>query len=281
MNRKSIYLLSGILLAALSLIPGGCKGHHPSSEGSPADSLTLQEQMLRADAEPQPQAETTVPAPQKGAEYDRSGFVVVTDSCPDVLLDIRYFSTYNFTGRRIPGYEEPIALLSREAASALRAVSDDVVSKGYRLKIFDAYRPQCAVDEFKRWSRVTDDTLMRSVFYPEYPKNRLFAEGFIASRSGHSRGSTVDLTLVDMQTEQELDMGTSFDYMGRASYTTLLPGEDAAGHAPISEEQYRNRQILLQAMNAHGWRNYPKEWWHFTLRQEPYPHTFFNFPVRK
>ena len=131
---------------------------------------------------------------------DASQFVVLAEAIPDVILEIRYYGTYNFVGARGDGYEEPIALLTRQAADSLRAVSDDLLKQGYRLKIYDAYRPQCAVDHFVRWAADVNDTLMKPYFYPEVPRDSLFELGYIAKRSGHTRGSTVDLTLFDMET---------------------------------------------------------------------------------
>ena len=142
---------------------------------------------------------------------DNSEFVTLTDAVPDAILEIRYFGTYNFVGTRIDGYEEPTALLTRRAADSLRAVSDDVKQQGYRLKIYDAYRPQKAVDHFVRWSKDVNDTLMKRYFYPDLPKDVLFPREYICERSGHTRGSTVDLTLFDMSTEKELDTGGTFD----------------------------------------------------------------------
>lgn len=272
MTKRLFYI---VLL--LAIIASGCRKAEKTTEERPAEEKAVRQETAEENPAPEPPDSATKQTP----EYAQHGFVEVTDLCPDIVLDIRYFGTYNFVGRRLPGYEEPVALLTRRAAEALKAVSDELAESGYRLKIFDAYRPQSAVDEFVRWARIPDDTLMRRHFYPEYPKNRLFPEQFIASHSGHSRGSAVDLTLVDRQTGEELDMGTGFDYMGRASYTNLQPGEAAGQHAPLTEEQYRNRQLLLRAMSAHGWRNYKREWWHYTLRQEPYPDTYFNFPVRR
>ena len=135
---------------------------------------------------------------------DPSGFVVITDVVPDAILEIRYYSTYNFIGSRIDGYLEPTALLTRQAADSLRAVSDELLQQGYRLKIFDAYRPQCAVDHFVQWGKDLNDTLMKQYFYPDLDKAVLFDQGYIARRSGHSRGSTVDLTLFDMTSEREV-----------------------------------------------------------------------------
>lgn len=199
------------------------------------------------------------------------GFVLLSDVVPDVILEIRYFSTYNFVGERIDGYEQPCALLTKEAAEALKAVSDDVMEQGYRLKIFDAYRPQMAVDHFVRWAEDPDADEMKPYFYPDVEKSRLFQEGYIASKSGHSRGSTVDLTLFDVKTGKELDMGGSFDYFGALSHPDYTEG--------LTEEQIANRKLLRNAMVKHGFRPLSTEWWHFTLAEEPYPDTYFNFPV--
>jgi len=202
--------------------------------------------------------------------YDASGFVLVGEAIPDVILEIRYYSTYNFVGERIDGYEEPVALLTREAARALRLVSDDLRVKGYRLVIYDTYRPQCAVDHFVRWAEELAADAMKPVFYPEVDKRELFSRGFIARRSGHSRGSTVDLTLLDERTGRLLDMGGPFDYFGELSHP------DFAGVTP---QQHANRMLLRDAMLSHGFRPLSTEWWHFTLNGEPYPDTYFDFPV--
>ncbi|MBQ1534184.1 MAG: M15 family metallopeptidase [Erysipelotrichaceae bacterium] len=149
---------------------------------------------------------------------DASGFVLLSEAVPDVILEIRYYSTYNFVGDRIDGYEEPVAILSKEAAEALKQVSDELVAKGYRLKIFDAYRPQKAVTHFMNWALDKDDMRMKEYFYPELEKDVLFPQGYIMEHSGHSRGSTVDLTLFDMGTGKEVDMGGTFDYFGELSH---------------------------------------------------------------
>ena len=201
---------------------------------------------------------------------DASGFVLLSEAVPDAILEIRYYSTYNFVGDRIDGYDEPLALLTREAAAALRAVSDDLAEKGYRLKIFDAYRPQTAVDHFMRWAADADDARMKAYFYPDLDKAALFPQGYISKRSGHSRGSTVDLTLFDMAAEREVDMGGTFDFFGELSH----PDYDG-----ITEEQYANRMLLREAMLARGFKPLSTEWWHFTLKDEPYPDTYFTFPV--
>jgi len=220
------------------------------------------------------------------AEYDTTGiggFVVVTDVVPDAILEIRYFGTYNFVGRRIDGYLQPTALLSRRAADSLRAVSDELLARGYRLKIFDAYRPQMAVDHFVRWNRDYGDTSMRRYFYPNVDRRRLFQLGYIASKSGHSRGATVDLTLFDMRTGKEVDMGGTFDWFGKESHPDC-GGDPTTGryrqNDTLSNEQFGNRMLLRNAMLRHGFRPLSTEWWHFTLRNEPYPNRYFNFPVR-
>lgn len=234
----------------------------------------------------------TVAAP--AVSTDASQFVAITDAVPDAILEIRYFSTYNFVGTRIDGYEQPTALLTRAAADSLRAVSDDLREQGYRLKIYDAYRPQRAVDHFVRWASNISDTVMRPYFYPNVDKSRLFIEGYIAEHSGHTRGSTVDLTLFDMATGKEVDMGGTFDwfgveshpdYGGRAKdleFTGGYAGKiDYKGPVKITSEQFNNRMVLRKAMMRHGFKPISEEWWHFTLRNEPFPNTYFNFPVRQ
>jgi D-alanyl-D-alanine dipeptidase len=202
--------------------------------------------------------------------YDASGFVLLSEAVPDAILEMRYYSTFNFVGERIDGYEEPVALLTREAAAALKKVSDDLASKGYRLKIYDAYRPQRAVDHFVRWAKDPNDTRMKRYFYPELDKDELFPRGYIARRSGHSRGSAVDLTLLDMQTGKEVDMGSPFDLFSPVSHPDCRE---------ITDEQYENRMFLQRAMVRNGFQPINCEWWHFSLKNEPYPDTYFNFPV--
>ena len=201
----------------------------------------------------------------------RGGFVALAEAVPDAILEPRYYSTYNFVGERIDGYEDPCALLTKEAARALRAVSDDCVRRGYRLKIYDAYRPQRAVAHFVRWASDLDDTRMKPYFYRDLDKSVLFERGYIAEKSGHSRGSTVDLTLFDMKTGKEVDMGGTFDWFGLESHP------DYKG---VTKEQYANRMLLREIMLAHGFKPLAEEWWHFTLANEPYPDTYFDFPVR-
>lgn len=201
---------------------------------------------------------------------DSSDFVLLSDVVPDAILEIRYYSTYNFVGDRIDGYEEPLAFLTKEAAEALKEVSDELLEKGYRLKIYDAYRPQEAVNNFMEWALDPDDDRMKEYFYPDLEKDVLFPQGYIAEHSGHTRGSTVDLTLFDMATEKEVDMGGTFDFFGELSHPD---------YTDITEEQYANRMILRDAMIEYGFKPLEEEWWHFTLEDEPYIDTYFTFPI--
>ena len=206
----------------------------------------------------------------KSGTTDPSGFVLLADYVPQIVQEIRYYSTYNFIGDRIDGYEEPCALLTIEAARALKAVSSEMIVQGYLLKIFDAYRPACAVKHFVLWGIEDQDLRMKPYFYPDLEKQELFVKGYIAKQSSHSRGSTVDLTLLDMRTGKELDMGSPFDLFSEVSHP------DYRG---ITEEQYANRMLLQHAMVRCGFRPIDCEWWHFTLENEPYPDTYFEFPV--
>ena len=229
--------------------------------------------------------------PATTTSNDCSQFVTLTDAVPDAILEIRYFGTYNFVGTRIDGYEEPTALLTKQAAEALRAVSDDVRQQGYRLKIYDAYRPQEGVDNFVRWAADIPDTLMKQYFYPDLQKSVLFDQEYIMAKSGHTRGSTVDLTLFDMATEKELDMGGTFDWFGPESHPDFCGNPDTGEYTgdnhksptgrSITAEQFQNRMILRRAMLAHGFKPLDTEWWHFTLRDEPFPDTYFTFPVHQ
>lgn len=222
---------------------------------------------------------------------DTSQFVTLTDAVPDAILEIRYFSTYNFVGKRVDGYMEPTALMTKRAADSLRAVSDEAISLGYRLKIYDAYRPQMAVDHFVRWAADIHDTAMKAYFYPDLYKDVLFEQDYIAAKSGHTRGSTVDLTLFDMKTEKELDMGGTFDWFGPESHpdfcgnpeTGEYTGDNSSSPAgrSITPEQFANRMLLRKLMLKHGFKPIDSEWWHFTLKDEPFPATYFTFPVRQ
>jgi len=221
---------------------------------------------------------------------DTSQFVMLADVIPDAILEIRYYGTYNFVGKRIDGYHAPTALLTRQAADSLKAVSDDVMKLGYRLKIYDAYRPQEGVDHFVRWSKEVSDTTMKPYFYPDLDKSVLFEQQYIMTYSGHTRGSTVDLTLFDMTTEKELDMGGTFDWFGPESHPDFCGNPNTGEYTgdnhkspkgrSITAEQFKHRMILRQAMLSHGFAPVDTEWWHFTLNNEPFPDTYFTFPVR-
>jgi len=210
-------------------------------------------------------------APAANQDPLPDGFVYISDVIPSAFLEIRYFSDDNFVGAVIDGYEAPKAILTEEAAEALRQAADALFEQGYYIKIFDAYRPQRAVDHFVRWSKDIEDTKMKEKYYPDLDKAVLFELGYIAENSSHSRGSTVDLTLVDASTGEELDMGSGFDFFG-----------DISNHGTelITEDQEKNRNILRDAMVEAGFEIYPEEWWHYTLKDEPYPDTYFDFPVK-
>lgn len=202
--------------------------------------------------------------------HSPEGFVYIKQVIPNAQCDIRYYSENNFVGTRIDGYKAPVAILSNEAARALKNASEELNSQGYCLKIFDAYRPQKAVNHFIRWSSDLNDIKMKHWYYPNVGKKDLFRLGYIARKSGHTRGSTVDLTLVYKRTGEELDMGSSFDFLDEISeYNTTR----------ITANQSANREILRSVMQKHGFKAYAKEWWHFTLINEPYPNQYFNFDV--
>ena len=201
---------------------------------------------------------------------DPSGFVLLGDFVPQAIQEIRYYSTYNFIGERIDGYEQPCALLTAEAARALKSAANELAVQGYRIKVFDAYRPACAVRHFVLWGIEDTDVRMKPFFYPGLEKQELFAKGYIAKLSSHSRGSAVDLTLLDMATGKELDMGSPFDFFGEISHPS---------YTGITPEQYENRMILQRAMLRAGFEILDCEWWHFKLKNEPYPDTYFEFPV--
>ncbi|MBW4080816.1 M15 family metallopeptidase [Paenibacillus sp. S150] len=198
------------------------------------------------------------------------GFVYLDEVIPAAQYEIRYYTENNFTGARVTGYKAPVAIFSQAGAKALKAVSDDLAGKGYILRIYDAYRPQKAVNRFVSWSQDAADIRMKQQYYPKLDKRNLFKLGFIAKKSGHSRGSTVDLTLAYAKTGALVDMGSPFDFFGDISYyNTSL----------ISKTQHANRKILKDAMEKRGFKPYSKEWWHFTLIKEPFPSQYFNFDV--
>ena len=198
------------------------------------------------------------------------GFVYVKSVIPDIDVELRYFTTYNFVGDTIDGYKANSLILTKAAAEKLKLVQDELQSQNLCLKVYDGYRPQRAVNHFIRWARDLNDTIYKSEFYPDVEKRNLFKEEYIASRSGHSRGSTIDLTIIDGNTGEPLDMGSPYDFFGHESWVN---------YQDITEVQKNNRQLLQRVMLKHNFRNYPKEWWHFTLRWEPFPKTYFDFEI--
>ena len=199
------------------------------------------------------------------------GFVYIKEVLPDIEVELRYADSNNFVGAPVDGYEEGKCVISLEAATALKNLQEELYDYNICLKVFDAYRPQTAVNHFVRWAKDLNDTINKQQFYPEVDKRNLFKDGYIASSSRHSSGSTVDITLVDGNTGKELDMGSPWDFFGERSWVD---------YQEITDQQKANRQLLQTLMAKHGFRNYPKEWWHFTLRGEPYAGQYFDFEVK-
>ncbi|WP_104808591.1 M15 family metallopeptidase [Polaribacter filamentus] len=199
------------------------------------------------------------------------GFVFLSDVDATIQTELRYLSNNNFIGKTVDGYYDNCLIVTKETADALHKVQTILAKKGLSLKIFDAYRPQQAVDHFVKWAKVLQDTLMKKEYYPQVPKSELFNRGYIASKSGHTRGSTVDLTIINLKTSKELDMGSPYDFFGVQSHPN---------YKNISENQKKNRFYLREIMLANTFKPYDYEWWHFTLRNEPFPKTYFNFPIK-
>ncbi|WP_299136337.1 M15 family metallopeptidase [uncultured Tenacibaculum sp.] len=199
------------------------------------------------------------------------GFSYVKDIDPTILRELRYCNHNNFVGIPVNGYNDDVLITSTLTAKALKKVQAELTKKGYSLKVFDAYRPQTAVNHFVKWARVINDTLMKQQYYPNLNKRHLFKLGYIATKSGHSRGSSVDLTIVNIKTGKELDMGSPYDFFGVSSHITFQK---------LTENQKINRSLLQKSMKKFGFRPYKNEWWHFTLRNEPFPNTYFDFPIK-
>ena len=197
------------------------------------------------------------------------GFVYIDSIIPDISIDLKYYSKNNFVGERITGYKEPVLIATKEVAYALREVQKDLSHFNYGLRIFDCYRPQRAVDHFAKWAR-NNDRKMKKTHYPDVKKKNLFKEGYIASKSGHSRGSTVDLTIIDFDSGNELDMGTIYDFFGKQSWIE---------NEQLDHKQKQNRHLLQSVMKKYGFKPLEEEWWHFTLSNEPFPDKYFNFVV--
>ncbi len=232
-------------------------------------------------------------ASPSGASEMPKGFVYLRDVDPTILQDVRYASANNFVGKTVPGYEAPECVLVKQAAEALKAVQAEFREKHLTLKVYDCYRPARAVKAFVDWAKLSDDPKAKSTFYPELEKRALFP-GYIATVSSHSRGATVDLTIVPLDAAAErvtppagaatpctaalgtrapdtsIDMGTSFDCFDAKAHTNV---------SGLTPEQQANREMLVNVMSHHGFKNYEKEWWHFTLENEPYPDTIFDFPI--
>ncbi len=202
------------------------------------------------------------------------GFVHLDEEDPTILVDLKYATDNNFVGERIEGYQATRAVMTEATAKALKQVQADLHELGYGLKVFDAYRPQRAVNHFVRWGRDLKAKGTKSEYYPEVPKEELFRRGYIATKSGHSRGSTIDVTLVKLdspQKSQEVDMGTPFDFFDQQSWPFSRT---------VTDQQRENRLLLRTHMKNNGFRPYDREWWHFTLTNEPFPSTYFDFPIK-
>ncbi|MGC5311779.1 M15 family metallopeptidase [Micromonospora zamorensis] len=275
----------GVVLALAALL-GGCS--RPEPRPAPVAS-----QPTSVSPSPAP-ASVTPPTPTPGERLP--GFVVLTDVDPRIHADIRYATPHNFVGRPIAGYPEPLCLLTREAAEALRRVQDAALAGGHSLKVYDCYRPQPAVDDFVAWSKRPGEQQTKAEFYPDVAKDRLFAEGYIGAPTAHSRGSTLDLTLVDEPAASQpsyrvgqplvactaprgqrfadngIDMGTGFDCFDSRAHTA---------DPRITGTARDNRRLLQRLMTDAGFVNYDREWWHYSLRDEPYPDTFFAAPVAR
>ena len=293
--------LAGLWLAA------GCAGRStaevPAGLGaSPAETRTeamadTSRRGLQATPVPMASDDVDLSEPSPPAPPLPGGFVYLREAAPEVAQEMRYRTAFNFVGEPVDGYRAPVCILTAEAARALARVDADLARRDLGLKVYDCYRPQMAVDHFVRWARSGDETMKRG-FYPDEPTATLFRRGYIATRSGHTRGSTVDLTLVrrpaaaavvtqypdpaagplprcdrdrpERFDDGDLDMGTAYDCLSTRAATAF---------AGVPAEARRNRETLRAAMARHGFRNYSKEWWHFTLRGEPFPRTYHTFPV--
>ena len=199
------------------------------------------------------------------------GFVYLSTIDSSIRKELRYFTNNNFIGKPIKGYKKNILIVSERAAKALKKIQNELLKDSMSLKVFDAYRPQQAVDHFVEWAKDLNDTLMKKIFYPKVPKKKLFELGFIAEKSGHTRGSSVDLTIIDLKTNEELDMGSIYDFFGIESHPCSKK---------ININQQNNRLFLRTIMMQNNFSPYENEWWHFTLKNEPFSQRYFNFPIR-
>ncbi|MGV6944247.1 M15 family metallopeptidase [Sphingobacterium kyonggiense] len=198
-------------------------------------------------------------------------FVDISSYIPQLVIDLRYFGQHNFIGRPIKGYDREKLYASKEAAFALLQAQNELIKEGLGFKVFDAYRPQRAVDHFQSWAKDIADTLNKAEFYPDVDKRDLFKLGYIAAKSGHSRGSTIDLTIINLKSKEELDMGSNFDFFGEISHHN---------YPNISTQQKANRKKLKNIMEKHGFKAIDEEWWHYTLKNEPFKGKHFDFPIQ-
>lgn len=199
------------------------------------------------------------------------GFALINDVCPAIVVQMDYSTESNFTGTIVNGYKARKAFMVKEAVEALCKVQADANKAGFNIKIFDAYRPKKAVSYFQDWAKKPEDNLeIKKMYYPNFTKPQLFENGYIASQSSHSKGSAIDLTLIDMKTGKDLDMGTRFDFFHDSSHTDSKK---------VTAAQMKNRMILKNLMEKYGFKNFIQEWWHYSYRPEPYPDTYFDFDV--
>lgn len=200
-----------------------------------------------------------------------SGFVSLNEICPSMKIQMSYATTDNFTGEVVNGYKGKVAFLAKAPAEALCIIQAEAIKRGLTLKIFDSYRPAKAVAFFLSWAKKPEtNPEIKAHYYPKFTRLELFEQGYIAKQSGHSRGSAVDLTLVDSKTGKPLDMGSAFDYFDDLSNTES---------SRVNEEQRKNRMLLKELMESRGFKNFSQEWWHFSFRPEPYPDQYFDFDV--
>ena len=200
-----------------------------------------------------------------------NSFVNLKEQIPNLEIDLRYYGSHNFLGRPVKGYEANKVFISKEAASALVQIQKELNAQGLGIKVFDAYRPQQAVNNFKEWALDIADTAAKKEFYPDVDKRNLFKLGYIAEKSGHSRGSTIDLTIINLKDKKELDMGTGFDYFGEPSHHD---------YSNLSPQQKANRKLLKDIMEKHGFKSIEEEWWHYTLKNEPFKDQYFDYKIK-
>ena len=293
--KKSVLLLSGISLIVI-LTSLACNTNANKVAGS--DEKTINDTIASskdsvlptnpivaqpADSVVEPSDSTTANSedgknkqkePQQSFE-PHQGFVLVRDYVPDVIEDIRYYTTNNFMGAKVDGYNANAAIVTKQTARKLKEAADEFRTMGYVIKIYDAYRPQRAVNHFVRWAQGPDEK-NKADYYPTIAKKNLFPR-YIARKSGHSKGSTIDMTICYIDSKKEVDMGSHFDYFGPPSHTAYL-GSYPGGN--VNKQHNKNRMLLKRVMEKHGFTNYSNEWWHFTLNNQPYPNTYFDFTVR-